>query len=380
MTWQRDDYHARAFHSLLTPRSLAIARHLGITDPARSDTCLDCHTDDVPAGQRGPRFSLSDGIGCEACHGGSERWITDHVTAHRSHAANLQEGMYATDDPEQRAQLCMSCHFGSTDRPMTHAIMAAGHPPLLFELTTFTAIQPAHYRVDADYRQRKHYVGPAETWAIGQAVAVASLLDQMAAGIDKHPAGAAPDFYLYGCYSCHQPMQPESTLVTAEDAPAGSLPLAMSSLQMLDTILDASNPSLAQRWGAAMAELHGAAGNEAQAAAIARLRPLVTEVTAYLQTHALDAAACRRIALDLARLGSHATYGERGLADQTVMAMTTLYHATGDDGGATAQSPSPFTAQFVQGLDAAYKALHSEDVFDVAAYRNSMESIEKSFK
>ena len=379
MTWQRDDYHARAFRSLLTPRSLAIAKHLGISDPARSDTCLDCHTDNIPVAERGPRFSLSDGVGCEACHGGSERWITDHVMAHRSHAANLQEGMYATDDPGRRAQLCMGCHFGSADRPMTHAIMAAGHPPLLFELTTFTAIQPAHYRVDADYRQRKHYVGPAETWAIGQAVAVASLLDQMAAGIGKNPAGIAPDFYLYDCYSCHQPMQPESNLVTGDVGPAGSLPLAMSSLQMLDAILNGSNPGLAQRWGAAMAELHGAAGQEAQAAAIARLQPLVTEVTAYLETHALDTAACQRIAVDLARMGSHATYGERGLADQTVMAMTTLYHAASDD-AAAASITSPFTQQFVQSLDAAYRALQATEVFDVSAYRSSMNNIEKSFK
>ena len=51
---------------------------------------------------------------------------------------------------------CLSCHFGDETKFVTHRLMGAGHPRLSFELDTFTAIEPAHFDVDDDYRARKH--------------------------------------------------------------------------------------------------------------------------------------------------------------------------------------------------------------------------------
>lgn len=373
LTWQRDDPHAVAYRNLLTPRALDIGRRLGISDPSKSDTCLDCHTDDVPAAVRGARFSLSDGVGCEACHGGSSAWIVDHAQAHRSHAANLKEGMYPTDDPQARAGLCLGCHYGSVDKHMTHSIMAAGHPPLLFELTTYTAIQPAHYRVDADYRQRKQYVGPADTWALGQAVAARSVLDSLAArGVPQVP-GSAPDFYLYECYGCHQPLQPDSdAVVTGQANVGGELPLAVDSLRMLGVVFDAGDPDLAQQWAQALAGLHMAAPGDLPGA-VSRLRTLTDQASVDLARRPLDPRVRHAIALALAQTGSHAAYSDRGFADQTVMAMTVLYHAEQESG-----SPSGFGGRFTSALDSAYKALHSVSEFDVGAYRAAMQQIEKS--
>ncbi|HEV7164389.1 MAG TPA: multiheme c-type cytochrome [Gammaproteobacteria bacterium] len=375
LTWQRDDAHAGAYRSLLTARSLAIAHRLGIADPSESNTCLDCHSDDVSAQQRGPRFSQEDGIGCEACHGGSSAWIVDHAVAHRSHAVNLKEGIYPTEDPQARAALCLSCHYGASDKPMTHAIMAAGHPPLLFELATYTAIQPAHYRVDADYKQRKHYVGPADTWAVGQVVTAERVLADLAARGVPTAVGAAPDFYLYDCYSCHQPLQPEGLAGDVPPTDARPLPLALTSLHMVDTILAASDPGLVQRWEQALAALHAADTPAALADAIARLQPLAVEAAAFLSAHSLDAEARHRITLALARDGAQVSYPDRSLADQTVMAMTVLYHADSEAGETTAFGP-----QFPKALDAAYKSLHSLSEFEVPAYRSAMQDIEKCIK
>ena len=373
LTWQREDTHASAFRSLFTPRALAIGKRLGIADPANSETCIDCHADDVPAAKRGPRFSLSDGIGCEACHGGSSSWIVDHAVAHRSHAANIKEGMYPTEDPAARAELCLGCHYGAPDKLMTHAIMAAGHPPLLFELTTYTAIQPAHYRVDPVYRQRKHYVGPADTWAMGQAVAAEKVLEGLATRGLQSPAGAVPDFYLYDCYSCHQTLRTDSDLVTAGGA---QLPLAVGSLQMLGVILDAGSPDLAQGWSQAMAALHGASSQTALADAVARLQPLATQAADALAKQTLDGLVRRRIVLALAELGTHTSYSDRSLADQTVMAMTALYHGNSEAG----EESSAFGPQFLKSLDAAYKALGSVSEFNLPAYRDAMGQIQKSIK
>ena len=46
--------------------------------------------------------------------------------------------------------------------------MGAGHPRLSFELEAYTANQPAHYVVDADYEQRKGKIEGMNLWLTGQ--------------------------------------------------------------------------------------------------------------------------------------------------------------------------------------------------------------------
>ena len=81
--WSADDRHARAYQTLLTPQSKQIADRLGIGSAQTSDLCLNCHSDNVKQSKRGPKFQLSDGIECEACHGGSARWIESHAETPR---------------------------------------------------------------------------------------------------------------------------------------------------------------------------------------------------------------------------------------------------------------------------------------------------------
>ena len=77
--------------------------------------------------------------------------------------------------PSARARLCLSCHFGNADRFVTHRIMAAGHPRMSFELDTFTAVEPAHFKVDSDWEKRKRMWDGVQVWAIGQAIAVSGI-------------------------------------------------------------------------------------------------------------------------------------------------------------------------------------------------------------
>jgi hypothetical protein len=156
-TWQTRDKHANAYNLLLTDQSRRIASRLGLKDAHTAKICVDCHADNVPAERRGPQFQLTDGVGCEACHGGAQKWIQLHTLNDNqtSHDRNVAAGLYPTDDPMARAELCLSCHFGDQTKFVTHRIMGAGHPRLSFELDTFTAIEPAHFVVDDDYHERK---------------------------------------------------------------------------------------------------------------------------------------------------------------------------------------------------------------------------------
>ena len=202
VTWSHQDAHARAYATLSSERSRAIAAKLGLGNATSARQCLDCHADNVPPEQRGEKFALSDGVGCEACHGGAEHWLSTHSSKGSSYRDNIAHGMYPTADLRPRAQLCLSCHYGSAEKFATHRIMAAGHPRLSFELDTFLTLEPPHYEVDEDYRQRKHAYGHTELWVYGQLTAALTEL-QTLQGPRIDNGAAFPELALFNCFGCH---------------------------------------------------------------------------------------------------------------------------------------------------------------------------------
>ena len=132
MIWQDESTpagaHSRAFRVLQYPRSKAIAQRLGIGEATSAPMCLGCHA--TPAGQRGGRFQVADGVSCEGCHGAASGWLASHYAVGANHADNVARGLRPLDSPKVRADTCLDCHFGSDDAGqfVNHRIMAAGHP------------------------------------------------------------------------------------------------------------------------------------------------------------------------------------------------------------------------------------------------------------
>jgi Cytochrome c554 and c-prime len=205
LIWSQKDKHAQAFAVLSNDRSKRIAENLGIADATKAPLCLDCHADNVPPERRGPQFQLSDGVGCETCHGAAQPWLGVHLSGY-DHKANLAAGMYRTDDPTARAAKCMECHIGDHQRFATHTLMGAGHPPTPFELDTYSAIEPAHFVVDGSYVARKGRPNDMAIWAVGQAVAVKIRMD-MILDPAHAPQGLNLELSLFDCQSCHHSMQ-----------------------------------------------------------------------------------------------------------------------------------------------------------------------------
>ena len=76
MTWEQYDPHSKAYSVLMNKTSKKIAANLGIGKAHEAKICLDCHADNVPKNKRGRVFQISDGVGCEACHGGAAlAWV-----------------------------------------------------------------------------------------------------------------------------------------------------------------------------------------------------------------------------------------------------------------------------------------------------------------
>jgi Cytochrome c554 and c-prime len=247
VTWSHEDAHSKAFASLRSPKSRQMASRLGIGDPAQAKECLDCHTDNVPPKLRGEKFSLADGVGCEACHGGSEYWLVTHTSKRMSYRDNLTHGMFPTADLRQRAQLCLSCHYGTADRFATHRMMAAGHPRLSFEMDTFLALQPPHYRIDEDYKRRKPTFSSTQNWSYGQLAAALREMDTLQ-GPRLNNGTAFPELALFNCYGCHMSSMRRtdwSHRLLEGGAEPGSVPISDGHLVMAWIIARALDPQTA---------------------------------------------------------------------------------------------------------------------------------------
>jgi Cytochrome c554 and c-prime len=327
VTWTSVDPHSGAYRTLLSDASIAIAARLGLASAHTADICLDCHADNVPLARRGERFQLSDGVGCEACHGGAERWIDTHYQAQTvTHAANLAAGLYTGEDPQQRAGLCLSCHLGNAGKFASHRIMAAGHPRLAFELDTFTELWRtsggmAHYRPDDDYRQRKGDVAHVDTWAAGllaDARARLALLDQ------GNPA-VFPELGLYDCHACHRSMKSVQSrrLPRHGGAPPGVPFLQDGSFVMGLVVARAVAPALAADVEAALAGLHAATNLQARREAAGTLDQILQVLSRDVGAGSLvrRQAAILRALLDAGAAGEFQDYAS---AEQAFMAIQML--------------------------------------------------------
>jgi hypothetical protein len=324
-TWSHVDKHARAYLTLSNARSQGIARKLGIEDPSKAKVCLDCHAHNVPATQRGERFRLEDGVSCEACHAPAGRWLPAHVEDGATHEKNLANGLYALADPAARARLCLSCHFGNADRFVTHKLMAAGHPRMSFELDTFTAVAPAHFRADADWEKRKRAWDGVQVWAIGQAMAVSELMAVLADPKRSHD-GLFPELVLFDCHACHHPMSDKRWTPRVPAVGPGAVRLNDSSMLMARQIARVIDPAFGARVAQTMNQLQqAAAGRGGGTATIARtLQAQMDELIGKLQVQSFAEPQMRGVLAGLIEDGLNGQYSDYAGAEQATMAIGTV--------------------------------------------------------
>jgi len=364
--WQSFDPHAnKAFQALQGAAGQAIARKLGVGDATQAKICLDCHTDNQPVAGRGDKFQLSDGVGCEACHGGSEQWISSHAAKGATHADNLSKGLYATENPIKRAELCLTCHMGTADRMITHRIMGAGHPRISFELDTFTWLKP-HYQVDADYIQRKGDFNGLRDWGVGQGVAASNLLDLL---VDEKNGwqGIFPELVLFDCHACHKPMSankwgPRS----GTGLGPGAVRLNDSNLVMFRHVLAAADPKGAQTVLEQTRALHQATMRD-RSATFAAARALRETIRAELPKVAVNPWNAESMSAILRSIEADADRGEFrdfAAAEQAAMAAQSVVVAFSNAGRIDAERNKVLMAK----VDVVYKAVERDDTYDMGRF------------
>ena len=358
------DKHHEAYTVLRGERAKRIARNLGLPDATSADICLNCHADNVPPERRGPRFQISDGVGCEACHGGASKWLGVHLSG-AGHSANIAAGLYPTERPLARADKCLSCHFGDPaddKRFVTHLILGAGHSRMGFELDTYTAAEPAHYTVDQRYIERKGPVNDVQTWAVGQA---ASLVRRMDALLDPQhaPKGLQPELVLFDCQSCHHAVsqirwRPRSSTGLGP----GAVKLYDANAVMLRVIAARAAPATAKLLSGHMLALHHATTEnwEAVVREAAEVRRAAIDLEQSLSSRDFNRDDMKGLAEGVVSIALSGDDTEYSGAEQATMALGSI---------ASAMSMSGYlTAEQTKAMNNALSGLY-ETIADDATYR-----------
>ena len=382
-TWQEPNgaagAHSRAWRVLTEPRAQAIATRLGLGKAQDAPACLGCHAD-----RRGPhdpqsQFQLSDGVGCEACHGGSSDWLASHYAVGVTHANNVAKGMIPLEDPKARAAVCLDCHFGGAapGQFVTHQIMAAGHPRIAFELDLFSTLQK-HYDLGANYAARKPIPSGVKLWAVGQAMALDRSLTLFADA--RHgQEGAFPEFYFLDCHSCHRAISDDPRArPTAMANPGRSIPVGMppyndENMIMLSAASKVAAPRQAAAFESASRAFHTALATDrpsavraAGALAVAS-RGLANTVSAHAFTRDEPLAILQQVVGD----AQAARYTDYTGSAQAVMAIDTLLNALVAEG----QVDSGRAASLRPDIDRAYRAVNDPNSYRPAEFRASLARI-----
>jgi hypothetical protein len=223
------DKHSQAAQLLNGPRARQIGLLLKMPDVAENQQCLSCHANWKKGEERPPEWKK--GVNCEACHGPSAEWDVPHSARGwrlQTPAAKENLGLVDVRNSARKAEQCFSCHIGNAaeGKVVTHAMYAAGHPPLPgIEIESFAEQMPAHWRTLAEkgpFEHREAYLkvnSPQDVSGktlsrtkgvvIGGLVALRESLE-LIADQARPESGEWPELAAFDCQACHHELRSPS--------------------------------------------------------------------------------------------------------------------------------------------------------------------------
>ena len=355
--WASKDKHSKAYSVLLEPRSKRIARNMRIDRPETDAACLNCHAVNAPAAKRAATFEISDGVGCESCHGPASAWLGPHTGREWTHNQSVAVGMTDTRDIRRRAEVCLSCHLGNEEKSVNHQLIAAGHPSLLFELDTFSALMPVHWKSD-----RANASG-VRRLAIGQAIALRESMRQLARRARDESWSVWPDFADFECSACHHELiTPSARQERGYTGKPGTPPWNESSYIVFRVVAGAMTPALQKPLDDLVAQLksqieRGAAGRVRLAEIAGNVASLMDQMTPQLEKVSVDRPLISRMLRNIAADSDAIARSGIRSAEQATMAVDVLYNSLTEDSG---KKEPAFSAH----IDALYNSLQSAPRYD----------------
>ena len=347
-TWIIKDKHSHAYQALTSDIGERMARILKLNAKAEeSPKCLLCHALYTAPEQRGRPFELSEGVSCENCHGPASAWLGPHTTREWPHEKSLAAGMWDTRDVIHRTEKCLECHLGTREKFVDHEMIAAGHPDLFFELDSFSAVMPRHWK-----SPRQSVAGrPVEDaawagvrdWSVGQAGQLRAEMERLVwrarnERFDKKDVW--PEYSELSCFACHHALGPAKDSWRQEHGFIGRRPgnaawngSRYAVFRLLAKQIDsASEQELDRRVLEVSDEMSKLNPDRtAVAASAAAAAPLAQRIAERLAAMQYDQAIVLRM---LQRIPDDAEYialADERAAEQAAMAMDSLYIAYSKD-------------------------------------------------
>jgi len=215
-TWILKDKHSRAYQALTGDVGERMARILKLGAKAEeAPKCLVCHALYTKPEQRGRQFEIAEGVSCENCHGPASGWLGPHTTTSWPHEKSVQLGMRDLRNVIHRTEKCLECHLGTKEKFVDHEMIAAGHPDLYFELDSFSAVMPRHWKQPLESEPGKPmedtaWVGVRD-WSAGQAVQLRLAMERLvwrAKGERYDKKDVWPEYAELSCFACHHSLGP----------------------------------------------------------------------------------------------------------------------------------------------------------------------------
>jgi Cytochrome c554 and c-prime len=335
--WVVKDKHAKAYDALTGEVGERMGRILGIGKSEQAAQCLACHALDVPAEQRARTFELSEGVTCESCHGPASAWLGPHTTRGWTHEQSVAAGMYDTRNLVRRTEKCLSCHLGTQEKSVDHEMIAAGHPDLYFELDSFSAVMPRHWKTPRESApgvpaSNDPWSGVRE-WGTGQSVELRASMERIAW---RAKGKNWPEYSELQCFSCHHALTaPEQSWRQQRGYPGrrpGDPPWNGSRYAVFRELARQVDGDVSARLDQQIAQVAKLLSQlnpdrEAVVAAASSAATLSRELTARIQAQPFDAALTQRLIERISEDADEiANDGERA-AEQAAMALDSLFIA-----------------------------------------------------
>lgn len=347
-TWIIKDKHSHAYQALTGDIGERIARILKLGAKAEeAPKCLACHALYTKPEQRGRPFELSEGVSCENCHGPASAWLGPHTTRDWPHGKSVALGMHDTRDVIHRAEKCLQCHLGTKEKFVDHEMIAAGHPDLFFELDSFSAVMPRHWKSPRESAPGKPVEDAAwagmRDWSTGQAVQLRAEMERLTwrtkdERIDKKDVW--PEYSELSCFACHHALGPAKDSWRQEHGYIGRRPgdPAWNSsryvvFRLLAKQIDSANSQELDRRLAEVSDEMSKLNPDRNtvAASASAAAPLAQRIAERLATMHYDQAIVLRMLQRIPDDAENISLADERAAEQAAMAMESLYIAYSKD-------------------------------------------------
>jgi Cytochrome c554 and c-prime len=376
-TWIVKDKHAQSYKALTGAVGERMAGTLGLGKAETAPRCLACHALNPPAELRSRTFDVSEGVSCESCHGPASGWLGPHTERDWSHEKSVALGMVDTRDIVRRTEKCLSCHLGSEEKYVDHEMIAGGHPDLFFELDSFSAVMPRHWKESGEPGE----AAGSDPWydvrelTTGQAVQLRESMTRLAG---RTHGKIWPEYSEMQCYACHHSLTaPEQSWRQARGYPGrrpGDPPWNASRYAVFRDVVQELDGAHARQLDDEVTQVTSLMSvlnpdREAVATAATNVSRTADALIANVKAAPYDAAATLRL---LRKMGADADEisgeGEQSAA-QAAMAMQSLFVAYDRD--AKLQN----SAEIRAAISALFQQLENPSAYDPAKFARQMQQV-----